>query len=957
MSLCLLKTWARDWRRAASVALGIVLAVSLFVGINMSLDLASYNLVGRALDRVLADIMVFHSPEGANWTEVRAALRHVKWVVDVVTIARAIMPFAEGFSLLVNGEPLNLTEAGVEVISLYGLPEQPTRRLRMGVTEGTWNLSGPYALLPAITASDLGIRVGDEIAIKASWRQALKPGLVVEVSWQSEALEVRGLLAIPEDAELLLSGQPMASGLGTLRGAIGPLPRMYRHVLLIFMSVEKLVELLEDLAQATGRDVMRRIITFVHYAWVDREAIVDPWNMDATTQRLDDLEVSLSKALADQRVSIHIALTSAIRLSTGMLNAIKVIAGIFSLPVFVLCWYLALTAGFLVSSARRREIGLLRVRGASSRRIFVTYMATSALMGLLGGFLGALVGIGIGLATASLAGIQVPWSVLARPLESEALAAELGLGVGLCLLAGIKPARFASKLSPLEAAREYVEAEAVGEWRPGKLTIVALILGCVKMGEWLAGVDMLEVMQNMPPTHPLVMIFLGIWAFFDAFVLTFLGPLLFVYGLTKLVTRSSKRLYEIASLLAKPLGQLRELVSRSLARNPARASRVALLISVAVAYGLFTSVLAASLVDAHSRLAHALVGSDVRVEVAPDLGFGFAGNLTGLEGVEAAAPLALATWVETEPLEIACQCVVVGASPLSSIIYSEPGFCEPEFRSALAELENSTDKVLVSSALAERLRLEVGDEFYIRAGRWIEGGQEPEARRVTVAGILEFMPGLMLSIAHMFLMVMDDALAEELDVPLERLFFLLRVEPGSDPEEVARAVEEAFPDDVYGTTTVEEVLSRSFFMLISQPICELLRTGFAYSLAAASLGLGLTAVLNVRERTYEIGLMRARGLRRKQVLLLLAAEALIVAVIGLAIGILTGLVSASGVLSFLSKGGRLFGGMGWPIEVRLIVPFEAWALLVAGGFLFVLASALPALAAFRREVVETIRFR
>ena len=88
---------------------------------------------------------------------------------------------------------------------------------------------------------------------------------------------------------------------------------------------------------------------------------------------------------------------------------------------------------------------------------------------------------------------------------------------------------------------------------------------------------------------------------------------------------------------------------------------------------------------------------------------------------------------------------------------------------------------------------------------------------------------------------------------------------------------------------------------------------------------------------------------------MLAAEALIVVIIGLAIGVFTGLVSASGMVSFISRGGWM--GSRWPIEVRMVLPLEFWLLLGLGAFLFVLASLAPALLAFRREVVETIRFR
>ena len=972
MSLCLLKSWARDWKRTTSIALGIVLAVSLLVSINVGANATAAELLEASLSRVLADVMVSHSYDLVNWTQVSEALLSLEVVEEALVIMRLELDFGP-LSLLVNGEPIKPEE--IWSVVLVGIPSEPVDRLKLVVEEGSWNLSASRALVVANPFVD--VRPGDELVLQAniSITVGRGPAQALALNFTLPALQASAIVMPTDEAACLMAGCPYV-GYGTIPGPL----RVLRHSLILCVSYDTLLGFRDELERELeelriGKFLYVHLFVF-HYAWVDRNKLIDVWNLDATEERLDELEADVEKAIAAHvtspsstgappaspvfLVNVDVPLRQAVSGVMGLLITVKFITGIFSLPVFLLCWYLALTAGYLVSSARRREIGLLRTRGVSSRRVFATYLATSALLGLGGSFLGVLAGLGLSTLYLSLTGLEVPWwDVLAGAFTPEMLGMELGLGVSLCVVAAIKPARFAAKLPPLEAAREYVEAEAVGEWKPGKPTLLALALGSVKMGEWLAGIDMIEVMRNAPPMPFFLNVALHIWAYFDVVVLTFLGPLLFVYGLTKVITRSSKRLYEVASLLARPLKELRELVSRSLARNPARASRVALLISVALAYGIFTSVLAASLMDAHARAARTLVGSDVRVEALPELGFNFTANLTRVEGVGEATFLAFGWGLETTLMGHVFGYVIVNASVFASIAYHEPGFCRPDMEEALAKVEESPYNVLITEELADTLELDVGDRLLVRPTgevEALEGEEELPTAEVEVVGILKAIPGFpLVAIAHISLMLLDDELAELLGLSYEDLFFLVEVEPGADPEAVAEAIEDAFPWQVLGTETVEEAMRESYFSMISRPVYEFLQVGFTYSLVAAAVGLALTAALSVRERTYEVGLMRARGLKRRQVLVMLAAEALIIVIIGLAIGVFTGLVSASGMVSFISRGGWM--GSRWPIEVRMVLPLEFWLLLGLGAFLFVLASLAPAFLAFRREVVETIRFR
>jgi len=175
------------------------------------------------------------------------------------------------------------------------------------------------------------------------------------------------------------------------------------------------------------------------------------------------------------------------------------------------------------------------------------------------------------------------------------------------------------------------------------------------------------------------------------------------------------------------------------------------------------------------------------------------------------------------------------------------------------------------------------------------------------------------------------------------------VEADHEPGEVAEVIKETFPDLVSKTYTVEEVLAESPLVMVGEVIYSFLRQSFICSLAAATSGLALTALIGVRERTYEVGLLRARGMERKQVILALAYEYLIVPIIGLVIGIATGLITVFGLTGMMSDF--------WPIKVKMVFPLDFWVFTSSGIVLFLASSVLPAAMTFRRTAVETIRFR
>ena len=114
----------------------------------------------------------------------------------------------------------------------------------------------------------------------------------------------------------------------------------------------------------------------------------------------------------------------------------------------------------------------------------------------------------------------------------------------------------------------------------------------------------------------------------------------------------------------------------------------------------------------------------------------------------------------------------------------------------------------------------------------------------------------------------------------------------------------------------------------------------------AALGIVNTLTMSVVERIREIGVLRAIGMTRRQVLRMVVVEAWILGVVGVVLGSVAGL--AAGALLLQLGGG--FGGVGeipwWPIGVAAVL----------GLVLPTLAALYPARMASRISIVRSLHY-
>ena len=126
--------------------------------------------------------------------------------------------------------------------------------------------------------------------------------------------------------------------------------------------------------------------------------------------------------------------------------------------------------------------------------------------------------------------------------------------------------------------------------------------------------------------------------------------------------------------------------------------------------------------------------------------------------------------------------------------------------------------------------------------------------------------------------------------------------------------------------------------------------GLVYALLAlaviiALIGIVNTLMLSVFERTHEIGLLRAVGMRRRQIRAMIRSESVILAVFGAVIGIVVGTGLGIALVSSLRRRASPYT----VVPVSSLVVF-----LVLAALLGLLAASWPARRAARLDVLAAI---
>jgi putative ABC transport system permease protein len=178
--------------------------------------------------------------------------------------------------------------------------------------------------------------------------------------------------------------------------------------------------------------------------------------------------------------------------------------------------------------------------------------------------------------------------------------------------------------------------------------------------------------------------------------------------------------------------------------------------------------------------------------------------------------------------------------------------------------------------------------------------------------------------------------------------FFIRLERAEDAATVSKAIDDQFRNAPLQTKTeTEQAFALSFLGFLGNVKLILLVISSAVTFTILLVS-GNTMAMAVRERVREVGVLKTLGYTNGIVLMMLVGEAVMIALIGGALGVLL----ASGLCALLRSMPSTFVNM----SLIAVPPSVVGACLLIAVTIGLLSSIVPAWIASRRSIVEALKF-
>ena len=623
--------------------------------------------------------------------------------------------------------------------------------------------------------------------------------------------------------------------------------------------------------------------------------------------QLDNIDVVAEPAADESAVQSAIArvLPPGVEVVTGqtVLNeqtsAINRALSFFSTALLVFAFISLFVGAFTIFNTfsitvgqRARELALLRVVGASRRQVFGSVLAEAGVVGALS----SVVGIGLGvLAAAGLEALMsgLGYTLPSGPLVFEARTAIVGLavGIGVTVISAIGPARRAVRIAPVTALTDRQEGDEVSPPRRLASGAAVGLLGVVVLAGGLAAPEVALVGAGA------ACIFVGVAMLAPAVARPLSGA--------------------IGRPLAGSLGVSGRLGRENSMRSPRRTAQTASALMVGIALVSAMAVFGASVSSSATSSVDNAVKANLIVtgtSAGPgSFGKALATRLSALPGVSASLTAYGGQFEIRQSLE---RLKGVSTSGLAKTVSLH---MKAGSTGALAH-----DELLVDSSTAKSDHLFVGSAVPVKFA--LTGPST-----IRIGGI--YKPNALVG----SYLVGQDFYLSHYRRPLPGAVLLSANDTAKVQSEVERVLT-AYPTVQVQTRSQFE---KSRISSVNQ-LLTLVYALLALAVLVALIGVVNTLMLSVFERTREIGLLRAVGMKRHQVRAMVRSESVILSVFGALIGILIGTSMGVALVSALKLTAT-------SVPVPSLVVF-----LVLSALLGLVAATWPARRAARLDVLAAI---
>ncbi len=564
---------------------------------------------------------------------------------------------------------------------------------------------------------------------------------------------------------------------------------------------------------------------------------------------------------------------------------------------------------FSITIAQRvREMAMLRTIGARRGQLMKSVVIEALIVGVVASIIGIACGVllAIGL-KALLDSLDVGLPAAAISIAPRTIIVPLIVGVVATLLAALIPAIRATHIAPVAALREgaVIPRSRLHRYTPW-IGLGALVLGVIIVIIGLnAGGSVTQVLTTV-----------GI------------GLLLVICGMGAVMRLLIRPLATaIGAPIAKIFGQRAKLGRQNAARDTTRTASTAAALMIGIGLVVFVAVFVDGLktsffgaIDRTVIAEHIIMNDNFTplpenaVQVARDTP-GVA-SVLGIGTVEARIDGKTTSLSAIDP---------ASAADIVRFDWRDGGS-----DALLSRLTG--DGALVEQGYAKDNNVSIGDRLKITS----IFNQTAEVQVVGVYHDPQLFTGV----------TIGDDVYRKLTTQPDVSLILAKSAPGQDTGTVTAALKEHFEESFPTGVVRTRAEYRDF---VGQQINQIL--GIFYILLTLSIiislvGVIITLLLAVYERTREIGMMRAVGATRGQIRSMIVFESVITAIIGAVVGLIVGLL-----LGFVMIQGLRSQGLSFSVPVGTLI----WVLILA-VFAGLAASIIPASRAAKLKPLEALHY-
>jgi putative ABC transport system permease protein len=576
--------------------------------------------------------------------------------------------------------------------------------------------------------------------------------------------------------------------------------------------------------------------------------------------------------------------------------------------LFVGAFVIANTLAITIAQ-RMREFATLRTLGASRRQVLWAVVVEAFVIGIIGSVIGLFLGLGLAKVLNSLfvaIGIDLPQG--STVFATRTVVVSLLVGTIVTLIASIRPARRATRVPPIAAVREgsVLPVSRWAKYGPAtSLTVLAAAIALTCIGALADGLA----------TGPRLLI-LGV------------GVLLLFIGVSM---NASKVVRPLAAVLGQPAetigGAPGILAKDNATRNPARTASTASALMIGLALVTFVAIFGQGIRSSFEDAVNDLFVADY----------------------------ALTSTNTFNPIEAEAGKALVGQPGVNDVSAIRAGSAhylgdDNDLTAVQPNLNKGVDMEWTQGS--DAVPGELGQDGFFASKNYVKDHhlslgspvtlKFPSGKETTVRlkGVWDEPKG-----GSPFAHITISTKLFDKFTPRPRDEMVLMNTPGGVTDANTARLDTAVKGFADAKIQTRDEFKHNFEAPINK-LLNLLYALLALSVIVSLVGIINTLVLTVFERTRELGMLRAVGMTRRQVRMMIRYESIVTSLMGAALGMVVGLFLAVLITHALSSSGIVFA-----VPWIQIVYFVLAAIVVG-----VLAAVIPARRAARLNVLEALQY-